>query len=85
MLPFQKTDENLKRFIEGLSTYISADKCTTGFSIKKRHIYTNLMQQSIIKTAKMVAFLHAEVCVNMEAVQISIEHSGVNQKYEEAY
>ena len=82
MLPFQKTDENLKRFIEGLSTYISADKCTTGFSIKKRHIYTNLMQQSIIKTAKM---FHAEVCVNMEAVQISIEHSGVTQKYEEAY
>ena len=67
LLTFQirmKTAEDLKRFI------------TTGFSNKKwlgsAHNITTA-QQSIVKTATMVAFIHAGECGNINALQPSIQ------------
>ena len=59
-----KTAEHLKRFIEGFSGDVSADNALQVSVIRNGlivHMYTNLMQQSIVKTAQLVAFIRAGV------------------------
>lgn len=77
LLTFQirmKTAEDLKRLIEGFS---SADNALQVSVIRNGwvvHIHTNLTQQSIVKTAaKMVAFIRAGECGNINALQPSIQ------------
>ena len=70
VLTFQirmKTADYLKRLIEGFSSDVSAAGQYTNYRFQIRnglvvHIYTILKQQSIVKTAKMVAFICAGVC-----------------------
>ena len=66
LLTFQirmKTAEDLKRLIEGFSSDVTAENAQV--SVIRNglvvHIHTNLMQQNIVKTAKVVAFIHAGV------------------------
>ena len=71
-----KTAEDFKKLIEGFSGDISADNALQVSAIRNGlvvHIYTNLMQQSIFKTAKMVAFIHEGVCGNINALKTSIQ------------
>ena len=75
-----KTAEDFKKLIEGFSGDISADNALQVSAIRNGlvvHIYTNIMQQSIFKTAKMVAFIHEGVCGNIN------EAHGENKNYEE--
>ena len=56
--------KDLKRFIEGFSGDVSADNTLQVSVIRNGlivHMYTNLMQQSIVKTAQLVAFIRAGV------------------------
>ena len=56
--------KDLKRFIEGFSGDVSADNTLQVSVIRNGlivHMYTNLMQQSIVKTAQLVAFFRAGV------------------------
>ena len=83
-----KTAEDFRKLIEGCSGDISADNALQVSLIRNGlvvHIYTNIMQQSIFKTAKMVAFIHEGVCGNINALKTSNTkaHEG-NKKYEEA-
>ena len=71
-----KTAEDFKKLIEGFSGDISADNALQVSAIRNGlvvHIYTNLMQQSIFKTAKMMAFIHEGVCWNINALKTSIQ------------
>ena len=71
-----KTAEDFKKLIEGFSGDISADNALQVSAIRNGlvvHRYTNLMQQSIFKMAKMVALIHEGVCVNMNALKTSIQ------------
>ena len=61
-----RTAEDLKRLIEGFSSDVSAIDAQQFLVIRNCllvHIYipTQLMQQSIVKSAKMVAFIHAGI------------------------
>ena len=65
-----------QKLIVGFSGDISADNALQVSAIRHglvMHIYTNLMQQSIFKTAKMVAFIHEGVCGNINALKTSIQ------------
>ena len=71
-----KTAEDYKRLIEGFSSDISADNALQVSAIRNGlavHIYSNITQQSIAKTSKMVAFIHAGECGNIHALQPSIQ------------
>ena len=71
-----KTAEDFKKLIEGFSSDVSADNALQVSAIRNGlvvHIYTNIMQRSIVKTAKMVAFIHAVECGNINALQPSIQ------------
>ena len=71
-----KTAEDFKKLIEGFSGDFSADNALQVSVIRNGlvvHIYTNLMQQSIFNTAKMVAFIHEGECENINPLKTSIQ------------
>ena len=89
LLTFQirmKTTEDLKKLIEGFSSDVSVDNVLQVSAIRNGlvvHIYTNITQQSIVKTAKMVAFIHAEN-VEILMLYINTKAHGEIKKHEEA-
>ena len=84
-----KTAEDFKKLIEGFSGDISADNALQVSVVRNGlavHIHTDLIQQNILKTAKMVAFIHEGVCGNINALKTSMNTKAheENKKYEEA-
>ena len=67
-----KTAEDFKMLIEGFSGDISADNALQ-VSVIRNGLVVHLMQQSILKLPKMVAFIHEGVCGNINALKTSIQ------------